>query len=1038
MSSPRIPVPSSSSIISNPQIKKLLGSVVCTPSTAVVGESVRVEVRGPDGVAHDNRETVPISINGSLGSTQYLTWDFAGKHAITVIAHRRGAMEKLTATIELKKRADGKRPASLQVRWQPDEPTEARFTVLNPPQMKWQGKPSRLSEAQVQASSFITLRTRPYVRMNPRSPKARRPRIKLPGVGGLTGGGTLPTIYEWDFGDGVKLSTVLPSFSHDYGPKLDAQHLHQMFHVSVTVRAPGENPVVLRRTITVNNPYVLMKRRGVLQPFIADTRLSAHFSPAPAASQRGYRTEITVRNPESFDLTLTRRRIERIYGDEKRYSEMLAEENVNVVLKANGTTRIPIFVAKNLLPKRIIGFVAHYIGKAPNGKPVRVTGYFDLPEHLTKRYAIKPELLKEIEKLANRGVLSDPKMISRKELNQLEYQGLIAPGLLSNLTGGAVMMAMSHKEPPKAVEGEDCDPWNLPDVVPDGMFCMPTQKTEKVLMPPRFMNARKGDIILSPGDGGLISDVLGAVTPPQSFSHSGIMTRNLDEITHSTAAEKRIMDDDFVGSDGIRPDVLKYLWPGVITQDIEQAVRGQVMVDPENGKPYTVSGFSSELGQIGSPEVVTPMVVKPDPLTETAAIRDKLHAIADFAAQQEGKSHYRFFCYTDPTIGLTSSAPNEAKWAAGTFPSVCSSLIWKAIKSAGVQMEGALEPADLDGGAQIAEDTPDGLYVYDADERLAAGEVLFNRLHGLVMMKAGSWGDALTDVADDISNQILNTFASDWADEDAKDSEKWRDTVDANAVSPLNLMFYDSPFYGFSEPLIFRDWRVEEVVVHKWKKVTQTGTLKGVVRFKGKPAKGAHVQISETQFTASKDDGSFEITGAPAGPVLIDTQKPQDNMLLTAKVKADVAANKTTSVKIDLQAPSHLFRRIRIEGSMLTVDYEFAAAAYPQWRSDIEGIIDLDPGTATHKVKTFDAPCDDAVGRLYVTCDLQSDDSVKVKVKIRCYNTDDPSDDPEDYSQAEIDSFVVKPDKSWSGWISTDDDNYASAQFTVTNRTNQS
>ena len=409
------------------------------------------------------------------------------------------------------------------------------------------------------------------------------------------------------------------------------------------------------------------------------------------------------------------------------------------------------------------------------------------------------------------------------------------------------------------------------------------------------------------------------------------------------------------------------------------------------------------------------MIVKPDPLIETAAIRSKLHDIANFAVQQAGKCHYRFFCYTDPTIGLSSTAPAEAKWAAGTKPTVCSSLIWMAIKDAGLTMEGALEPADLDGGAQIALNTPDGLYVYDADERLAAGEVLFNRLHSFIMINMGSFGEALTDVADDISNQVLNTFATDWSDEDAKDSEQWRETVDANAVSPQNLMFYDGPHYGFSEPLIFRDWRVEEVVVHKWKKVAQTGTIKGVVRFKGDPVQGANVQLSVSQFTASQSDGSFEIKGAPAGPVLLDVQKVQDNMLLTAQVHVDVKANQTVTKNVDLEAPSHLFRRIRIEGFMATTDYEFAAAGYPHCVNDIEGIIDLDPGTATHKTRTFECACDDAVGKLYVTCDLQSDDSVKVSVKLRCYNSDEASGD--DYSQAQINSFVVGPDQTWSGWI---------------------
>ena len=1011
---------------------KLLGSIVCTPSTAAAGQSVRVEVRGPDGKPHDNREAVPISLNGVPGSTQYLTWDHVGTHTITAIAHRRGRMEKLSTTIEVVK-PTGKQPPGLRVRWQPDQPTVARFGVLRGPALRRRGRPSKLTAAQL--AQPLVLKTRPSVRpvgsvINPTSTPTRPP-----GAGGLSGSGTQVITYQWDFGDGVRLGTVMPNVTHDYGPRLDATHLYQMFHVSVTISMPDAKPVIVRRTVTVHNHYVAMKRRGMLQPLVADTDLSANYIRARILGRPGYRATITVRNPESFDVTLSGRRIERIYGAGRRFSEMLAPERVNVLLKAGATTVIPVFVAQDLLPTNAIGFVAHYTGQAPNGLPVRVTAHFDLPQHLPSGYRISAALSAALAKLATRNVLSNPRSIGIRELRQLELQGVLRSDLLVAFDDKRPVAILSRDAPPPAVEGDECDPWNLPDVIPDGMFCLPTSETRQVMLPPRFMNAKKGDIILSPGNGGLIAAVLAAVTPPQPFSHSGIMTRNRDEITHSTAAEDRITGD-FAGSDGIRPDVLKYLWPGVITQSVDAAVNGEDMVDPETGDVYKVSGFASELGQLASPEVTAPMIVKPDPLIETAAIRNMLHDIANFAAQQAGKCHYRFFCYTDPTIGLNSTAPAEGKWAAGTKPTVCSSLIWMAIKNAGLTMEGALEPADLDGGAQIALNTPDGLYLYDADERLAAGQVLFNRLHSFIMINVGSFGDALTDVADDISNQVLNTFATDWADEDAKDSEQWRETVDANAVSPQNLMFYDGPHYGFSEPLIFRDWRVEEVVVHKWKKVAQTGTIKGIVRFKGAPVQGANVQLSVSQFTASQSDGRFEITGAPAGPVLLDVQKVQDNMLLTAQVHVDVKANQTVTVNVDLAAPSHLFRRIRIEGFMETTDYEFAAAAYPHCVNEIEGIVDLDPGTATHKTKTFECACDDAVGKLYVTCDLQSDDSVKVSVKLRCYNSDEASGD--DYSQAQINSFVVGPDQTWSGWIYSDDDNYAEADFSVTNRTNQS
>src|SRR5262249_47224571 len=147
-------------------------------------------------------------------------------------------------------------------------------------------------------------------------------------------------------------------------------------------------------------------------------------------------------------------------------------------------------------------------------------------------------------------------------------------------------------------------------------------------------------------------------------------------------------------------------------------------------------------------------------------------------------------------------APNEAKWAAGTVPTVCASMIWLAIRQSGATMEATLEAQDIDAGAQTASNTPDGLYLYQADERLNAGEVLFAELEHLALMSAGQFWGAITDFEEEIGNQVLNAFASDWTDKDAADSDKWRQTSDANAVSPQNLMFYDAPLYGYSEVLI--------------------------------------------------------------------------------------------------------------------------------------------------------------------------------------------------------------------------------------------
>ena len=149
------------------------------------------------------------------------------------------------------------------------------------------------------------------------------------------------------------------------------------------------------------------------------------------------------------------------------------------------------------------------------------------------------------------------------------------------------------------------------------------------------MNARKGDVILSPGGTGLIGGLLLSVDPPQWYSHSGIMTRNYDEITHSTASEQRLIDHTrngiAEGSEGFDPMALKYMWPGVIAQSVEAAVKGEDFIDPETGRSYRVAHFGPDIIGITHNDrmvIVPPLVVKPDPFKETPEVRAALHAVA--------------------------------------------------------------------------------------------------------------------------------------------------------------------------------------------------------------------------------------------------------------------------------------------------------------------------------------------------------------------------------------------------------------------------
>lgn len=107
-----------------------------------------------------------------------------------------------------------------------------------------------------------------------------------------------------------------------------------------------------------------------------------------------------------------------------------------------------------------------------------------------------------------------------------------------------------------------------------------------VITPGRFMNALKGDAVLAPSGNGLIGGLLTHVDHVQLYSHSGLMTNNFGQITHCTASEQR-MQDFPVGSipllgpeptDGFRADVVRYGWPGTVTQTVENAVHGEPIV----------------------------------------------------------------------------------------------------------------------------------------------------------------------------------------------------------------------------------------------------------------------------------------------------------------------------------------------------------------------------------------------------------------------------------------------------------------------------
>ncbi len=626
-----------------------------------------------------------------------------------------------------------------------------------------------------------------------------------------------------------------------------------------------------------------------------------------------------------------------------------------------------------------------------------------------------PSNLGLLHKLVSDTII-DPKRINQptasatiKFLNEI---GALGDGTMHFLEN-------NNNVPAPPVEGQECDPDNIPNEVFDDpntdWACQATPETRQIATAPRFLNARKGDIILSPGGPGLIGQLLRQVSPPQLYSHSGIMTRNYDQVTHSTASEDRLMDypvGSVVGkptpTDGHRPDVLKYGWPGVITQSIAETVNGKDYKDPESGKLYRISGFSGEDSGLtvgGIWEIIHPIVIRPDYILESknVEIRKKLHQVADEAASMEGKSHYRFYCYTDPTIAddPSKAGPSDSGWAKGTIPTVCSSFIWHCLKKHGVHLESDNEfvsDADLEStdkvrdgkivGGEVNSDTKDGLYLYNADERLAGGEYLFNSLKDKIEEKLnekGILGDVtgfLSDIKDDVANQMLNAFGSDWCDTEAKDSDAWRNAVAANAVSPDNIFLWDSPeqngLYGSFAPLVYRESRVETVSVSKWRKVLIKGSLSGIVRFNGNPISGVLVQLQDGTSTSSlPPDGRYLLEHVNLGSYTIKASFTDTST--GTQISANLPVNLTASQNsfdIDLQGPSDLFRKLKIDAVIDVFDYKEVGSNRHNNERRYRELIVGPFGTHAETTLTVTTDDGDNVGSLRIVADWNTDKSI--------------------------------------------------------------
>jgi len=344
----------------------------------------------------------------------------------------------------------------------------------------------------------------------------------------------------------------------------------------------------------------------------------------------------------------------------------------------------------------------------------------------------------------------------------------------------------------------------------DGEHCAHQGLFRFSYVPAQVPYAQKGDLALSPGDGqGFISGIVASLDPPQVYDHMGMFTDNGHSIRHCTSSQDRLQDDELytaeitvklagiisldhekVPLNGLRPDLVRFGWPGSITQTVEEVYRtgrntlneqwtyasthpGQDLEDPErSGVPFRIyqlpradrqhrlefndperTDKSESVVRLQDTSVLVgasltefkPMLVRPHPQFDAAA-RPLLALVADTATKLQ--AHYRFFAYTRGSIGIDpaftappaddaswGSLPAGARWAAGTVPGMCSSFLWTAVQLVNrnaapgtpqIVLEDRADPPDPASGLEYG--TFDGLYQYHAKERHDAGTRLVAKI----------------------------------------------------------------------------------------------------------------------------------------------------------------------------------------------------------------------------------------------------------------------------------------------------------------------